>query len=120
MIYICAPFFPPPLPSLKTKGELEFSDQEEFGFDGPNEVRVAPPPGFTDDLALIGSKFDPSDPMEKEHNPELANLKSTQEPSNAPALQSSFPQNLLQQQQQLSSAFNPYALAGLLGKEILL
>ena len=99
-------------------GELEFSDQEEFGFDGPSEIRVAPPPGFRDDLALIGSKFDPSDPMEKEHNPELAELKNTQElnaAANAPALQSSFPQNLLQQQQQANSAFNPFALAGLLG-----
>ncbi len=60
-------------------GELEFSDQEDFS-DGPHEVRVPPPPGFADDLALIGSKFDPVDPMEKEHNPEMVALKNSNNP----------------------------------------
>ena len=36
-------------------GELEFSDQEDFSA-GPHEIRVRPPPGFADDLSLIGSK----------------------------------------------------------------
>ena len=36
-------------------GELEFSDQEDFS-EGPHEIRVRPPPGFADDLSLIGSK----------------------------------------------------------------
>ncbi len=40
-------------------------------------MRVPAPPGFSDDLALIGSKFDPVDPMEKEHNPEIAKMKNS-------------------------------------------
>ena len=66
---------------------------------------MPPPPGFEDDLKLIGSKFDPVDHMEKEHNPELANLKSNsnsnQNTGNSPNLQSSFGQ--------LQSLFNPLA-----------
>ena len=79
-----------------SSGELEFSDQNAFDGDGPHEVRVPPPPGFPgsnteeQDLALIGSKFDPVDPMEKEHNPEIANMK-------------------LKQQQQQQQAANPLA-----------
>ena len=38
-----------------TLGELEFSDQDDFS-EGPHEIRVRPPPGFADDLSLIGSK----------------------------------------------------------------
>lgn len=37
--------------------------------------------GFTDDLKLIGSKFDPSEPMEKEHNPEIHDMKKQTTPS---------------------------------------
>ena len=41
-------------------GELEFSDQDDFGsLDGPHEIRVKPPPGFNkDDFSLLGSKFE--------------------------------------------------------------
>ena len=41
--------------STSLAGELEFSDQEDFS-EGPHEIRVRPPPGFADDLSLIGSK----------------------------------------------------------------
>ena len=91
-------------------GELEFSDQDDFDLEGPHEIRVRPPPGFTDDLALIGSKFDPSDKMEKDNNPDIVSLKSSQTDNKATAvnpLQSSFGQ--------LNSAFNPFALFGNLG-----
>ena len=58
------------------------------------QIRVAPPPGFRDDLALIGSKFDPVDTMEKEHNPEIVELKTSNNPPtqglNLHNLQSSF------------------------------
>lgn len=72
-------------------GELEFSDQEDFS-EGPHEVRVRPPPGFADDLKLIGSKFDPADPMEKEHNPEIAAIKNApkQQQPTTPALPNPF------------------------------
>ncbi|XP_059079958.1 uncharacterized protein LOC131878073 isoform X2 [Tigriopus californicus] len=85
-------------------GELEFSEQDEFS-DGPHEIRVRPPPGFTDDLALIGSKFDPVDSMEKQHNPGIVNLKS----KDTPTLQPSFGQQ--------PSSLNPFSLAGLLGQK---
>ncbi len=40
-------------------GELEFSDQDDFSsLEGPHEIRVKPPPGFQDELSLLGSKFD--------------------------------------------------------------
>ena len=67
---------------------MEFSDQDSFELEGPHEVRVKPPPGFIDDLALIGSKFDPVDKMERKNNPGIVELKST----GTPALQSSFGQ----------------------------
>jgi len=95
---------------------LEFSDQEDFS-DGPREVRVPPPPGFVDDLALIGSKFDPTDPMEKEHNPEIAKMKKQAVPQQQPQQQQQLVNPLLaaalaaQQQRQTPSlpAFNPLA-----------
>merc|ERR1719479_812986 len=45
-------------------GELEFSDQDNFGLDGPTPIRVAPPSDFlgADKHALIQK-------MEKQHNP---------------------------------------------------
>ena len=96
-------------------GELEFSDQDDFNLEGPHEIRVKPPPGFQDDLALIGSKFDPSDKMEKDNNPDIVSLKSSQSENTASALnplQSSFGS--------LNTAFNPFGnlfgnLAGLGG-----
>ncbi len=38
-------------------GELEFSDQDNFDLNGPKEIRVPPPEGFSDDLKFLGSKF---------------------------------------------------------------
>ena len=47
---------------ILTLGELEFSDQDDFSnLEGPHEIRVKPPPGFKDDLDLIGSKFNHQD-----------------------------------------------------------
>ncbi|XP_023340559.1 cell wall protein DAN4 [Eurytemora carolleeae] len=57
-------------------GELEFSDQDNFGLEGPAHIRVTPPPGFLDDLDLIGDKLDFVDHMEKQHNPEIFQLKN--------------------------------------------
>ena len=60
-------------------GELEFSDQDNFGLEGPTEIRIAPPSDFlgADKHAFIQK-------MEKQHNPEIFELK------NPPALESSF------------------------------
>merc|ERR1711941_93521 len=59
-------------------GELEFSDQDDFGLEGPSVVKVAPPTDFVKDLDLIGSKFDFVEQMEKHNNPALTQLKGTQ------------------------------------------
>ena len=37
-------------------GELEFSDQDNFGLEGPSIVKVKPPQHFHDDIDLLGSK----------------------------------------------------------------
>jgi len=66
-------------------GELEFSDQDDFGLEGPSVVKVAPPTDFVKDLDLIGSKFDFVEQMEKHNNPALTQLKGTQ-----PNIESSF------------------------------
>jgi len=66
-------------------GELEFSDQDNFGLEGPTPVRVTPPPGFLDDLDLIGAKLDFVDKMEEKHNPDIFNLKNT--PNIEPSIQ---------------------------------
>ena len=42
---------------FSTLGELEFSDQDDFGNSGFQEIRVKPPPGFQEDLGLLGNKF---------------------------------------------------------------
>jgi len=68
-------------------GELEFSDQDNFGLEGPSEIRVAPPQGFLEDLDLIGAKLDFVDHMEKDNNPEIMQLK------NPPTIESSFGQS---------------------------
>merc|ERR1719500_1124631 len=68
-------------------GELEFSDQDNFGLEGPSEIRVAPPQGFLEDLDLIGAKLDFVDHMEKHNNPEIIQLK------NSPTIESSFGQS---------------------------
>ena len=66
-------------------GELEFSDQDNFGLEGPSIVKVAPPHEFLDDLDVIGTKFDFVDQMEKHNNPDLVQLKGS-----APSLESSL------------------------------
>ena len=66
-------------------GELEFSDQDNFGLEGPSIVKVAPPHEFLDDLDIIGTKFDFVDQMEKHNNPDLLQLKGS-----APSLESSL------------------------------
>ena len=38
-------------------GELEFSDQDNFGLEGPSIVKVKPPQHFHEDIDLLGSKF---------------------------------------------------------------
>jgi len=68
-------------------GELEFSDQDNFGLEGPSEIRVAPPQGFLEDLDLIGAKLDFVDHMEKHNNPEMIQLKNSQ------TIESSFGQS---------------------------
>ena len=37
-------------------GELEFSDQDNFGLEGPSIVKVKPPQHFHEDIDLLGSK----------------------------------------------------------------
>jgi len=69
-------------------GELEFSDQDNFGLEGPSEIRVAPPQGFLEDLDLIGAKLDFVGHMEKNNNPEIIQLK------NSPTIESSFGQSI--------------------------
>ena len=69
-------------------GELEFSDQDDFEREGPTPVRVAPPPGFNDDLDLIGAKLDFMDNMEKDNNPGIVKLKT----HSSPNIESSFSQ----------------------------
>lgn len=50
-------------------GELEFSDQDDFSsLEGPHEFRVKPPPGFKEDLGLLGSKFEN---QEQQQQPQL-------------------------------------------------
>lgn len=83
-------------------GELEFSDQDNFGLEGPNEIRVAPPDGFLDDLDLIGDKHEFINQMEQNNNPELFDLKK----QNSPVIESSFgdiDQKLHQQNGQLEN-----------------
>ena len=69
-------------------GELEFSDQDNFGLEGPSVIKVAPPSDFVKDLDLIGSKFDFVDQMEKHNNPDVLQLKGS-----TPSIDSSFGQN---------------------------
>ena len=64
-------------------GELEFSDQDNFGLDGPTPIRVAAPQGFLNE-DLDSAKHDLIHQMEKHHNPELYEFK------NPPSLDSSF------------------------------
>ena len=70
-------------------GELEFSDQDDFGLEGPSVVKVAPPNDFVKDLDLIGSKFDFVDQMEKHNNPQFAQIKPSLESSQTGGLFSS-------------------------------
>ena len=72
---------------------MEFSDQDDFSnLEGPHEIRVKPPPGFNEDLGLLGSKFENE---QKQQQPQLQ-------------LQSSVNQN---------SQINPFAnLLGGLGQ----
>ncbi|QQP38646.1 Uncharacterized protein FKW44_019274, partial [Caligus rogercresseyi] len=86
--------------------ELEFSDQDEFSLEGPREIRVRPPPGFQDDLKLIGSKFDPVESMEKRNNPEISQMKKDEEPHRQ-NLQSSITPNPFR------NPFNPFGLPNL-------
>ena len=55
--------------SFLITGELEFSDQDDFSsLEGPHEFRVKPPPGFKEDLGLLGSKFEN---QEQQQQPQL-------------------------------------------------
>ena len=89
-------------------GELEFSDQDNFGLEGPSVVKVAPPDEFLDDLDIIGSKFDFVDQMEKHNNPDLLQLKSGQSASSVPDV---TPEQLLY----LQLLSNPLAALGIGG-----
>ena len=64
-------------------GELEFSDQDNFGLEGPTLIKVAPPHGFQGD-DLDRDKNDLIHMMEKHNNPSLHELK------HPPSLESSF------------------------------
>ena len=99
-------------------GELEFSDQDDFGLEGPSVVKVAPPSDFGQDLDLIGSKFDFVDQMEKHNNPQLVQLK---EGSSSPGIESSFgpspgtPEVTPEQLLYLKFLSNPLAALGIGG-----
>ena len=99
-------------------GELEFSDQDDFGLEGPSVVKVAPPNDFVKDLDLIGSKFDFVDQMEKHNNPQLVQLK---EGSSSPGIESSFspspgtPEVTPEQLLYLKFLSNPLAALGIGG-----
>ena len=67
-------------------GELEFSDQDNFGLEGPSLIRVEPPEEFLEDFDLIGTKFDHTEknneqdkvesfvPVESQPTPSLPDL----------------------------------------------
>ena len=94
-------------------GELEFSDQDDFGLEGPNVVKVAPPSDFVKDLDLVGSKFDFVDQMEKHNNPDLVQLKEAGiESSFSPA---STPEVTPEQLLYLKFLSNPLAALGIGG-----
>ena len=110
----CQYFFP-------ILGELEFSDQDDFSLlGGPHEIKVKPPPGFQEDLGLLGNKFSlNNNNAEQDRSPNiqssLGNQFNTQ--NNNPFA------NLLQNNNQASStatpnlpSFNP--LAGLTQEQI--
>ena len=60
-------------------GELEFSDQDIYDLNGPNEVRVPPPEGFANDLKILGgSKLEP-DQEKKSEDPVV--IQSSIDPS---------------------------------------
>merc|ERR1712127_514443 len=65
-------------------GELEFSDQDNFGLEGPTPIRVAPPQSFFGDLD--SDKHQLIQMMEKNNNPEIVEFK------NPPSIESSFQQ----------------------------
>ena len=65
-------------------GELEFSDQDNFGLEGPVEHKLIPPRGFLEDQDLLGEKQDLIHMMEKHNNPNLFTRK------NPPSLEGSF------------------------------
>ena len=82
-------------------GELEFSDQDDFSnLEGPHEIRVKPPPGFKEDLNLLGSKF------ELDNKDEQPEIQSSIGQFNAPSINpfanllGQFGQQQQQQQQQ--------------------
>lgn len=62
-------------------GELEFSDQDDFSnLEGPHEIRVKPPPGFKDDLSLIGSKFELEENEQTQLQPSIGNAAASLNP----------------------------------------
>ena len=96
-------------------GELEFSDQDDFGLEGPNVVKVAPPSDFVKDLDLIGSKFDFVDQMEKHNNPDLVQLKEAGIESSFSPASSLTPEVTPEQLLYLKFLSNPLAALGIGG-----
>ena len=101
-------------------GELEFSDQDDYSnLEGPHEIRVKPPPGFKDDLGLLGSKFNLD--QNSNNNDQQTEIQSSLGQFNAASL-NPFANLLANQKSQSSTAtpnlpsFNP--LAGLTQEQI--
>ena len=100
---------------------MEFSDQDDFSLlGGPHEIKVKPPPGFKEDLGLLGNKFSlNNNNAEQDRSPNIQSSLGNQ--FNA---QNNNPfANLLQNNNQASStatpnlpSFNP--LAGLTQEQI--
>ena len=100
---------------------MEFSDQDDFSnLGGPQEIRVKPPPGFQEDLGLLGNKFSlNNNNAEQDRSP---NIQSSLGNQFNPQNNNPFA-NLLQNNNQASStatpnlpSFNP--LAGLTQEQI--
>ena len=99
---------------------MEFSDQDDFSnIEGPHEIRVKPPPGFKDDLGLLGGKFNLD--QNSNNNDQQTEIQSSLGQFNAASL-NPFANLLANQQSQSSTAtpnlpsFNP--LAGLTQEQI--
>ena len=92
----------PPIKNLfhffHATGELEFSDQDNYDLNGPNEVRVPPP----EDFSILGSKFD-------KNNDESVSIQSSIEPSTSSPVVDQVPSSPASVTPSLPPQFNPLA-----------